>query len=76
MESISIWHWVILVVVTAMAASPILEIMRGVRNGAVVHAVVSVFVPVYGLTYFFRGKTAAQMNQVARWPVPACWRTM
>ena len=53
MGSISIWHWLILVVIVAMAASPILGIVRGVKNGAVIHAVVSVFVPLYGLIYFF-----------------------
>jgi hypothetical protein len=56
MGSLSILHWVILIVVFAMAASPILGIMPGVQNGAVVHAVVSAFVPVYGLIYFFVAK--------------------
>ena len=56
MESFSIWHWVILVVVFAMAASPIFGVIRGVKNGAVIHAVVSVLVPVYGLIYFFAAK--------------------
>ena len=56
MGSFSIWHWVILVMVIAMGASPILGIIRGVKNGGVVHAVVSVFVPVYGLIYFFAAK--------------------
>ncbi len=45
-------QWVILIVVDVMAASPILGIVRGVKNGAVIHAVVSVFVPAYGLFYF------------------------
>jgi hypothetical protein len=56
MGSFSIWHWVILVMVMAMGASPVLGIIRGVKNGAVTHAVVSVFVPVYGLIYFFAAK--------------------
>jgi hypothetical protein len=56
MESFSIWHWVILVMVIAMFASPIFGIIRGVKNGAVIHAVVSVLVPVYGLIYFFAAK--------------------
>ena len=42
--------------VIAMSASPILGIVRGVRNGAVIHAVVSVFVTVFGLIYFFAAK--------------------
>jgi hypothetical protein len=56
MVSFSIWHWVILFIAIAMSASPILGIVRGVKNGAVIHAVVSVFVPVYGLIYFFAAK--------------------
>jgi hypothetical protein len=56
METLSIWHWVIFVIVIAMGASPIFGIIRGVKNGAVVHAVVSAFVPVYGLIYFFAAK--------------------
>jgi len=57
MESFSIWHWVILFVMLAgTVASPILGIMRGVKNGAVMHAVVSVLVPMYGLIYFFAAK--------------------
>jgi hypothetical protein len=56
MGSFSIWHWVILVMVIAMGASPILGIIRGVKNGGVIRAVVSVFVPVYGLIYFFAAK--------------------
>jgi hypothetical protein len=56
MGSFSIWHWVILAILIVIAASPILGIMRGVKNGAVGHAVVSAFVPVYGLIYFFAAK--------------------
>jgi hypothetical protein len=44
--------------VIAMGASPILGIVRGVKNGAVIHAVVSVSVPVYELIYFFAAKQA------------------
>jgi hypothetical protein len=56
MESFPVWHWGILVVVFALAASPIFGIIRGVKNGAVIHAVVSMLVPVYGLIYFFAAK--------------------
>jgi hypothetical protein len=56
MESFSIWHWVIIIVIIVIAASPILGIIRGVKNGAVLHAVVSTFLPVYGLIYFFAAK--------------------
>jgi hypothetical protein len=27
--------------------------MRGVKNGAAIHAIASAFVPIYGLIYFF-----------------------
>jgi hypothetical protein len=56
MGSLSIWHWVVVVMVIPMAASPILGVIRGVKNGAVVHAIASVFIPVYGLIYFFAAK--------------------
>jgi hypothetical protein len=56
MGSFSIWHWVIVIVIVAGPASPILGIVRGVKNGAVIHAVLSVFLPVYGLIYFFAAK--------------------
>jgi hypothetical protein len=57
MEAFSIWHWVIIVVILiATVASPILGIVRSVKNGAVIPAVISVFLPVYGLIYFFAAK--------------------
>jgi hypothetical protein len=56
MASFSIWHWVIFAMVIALGASPILGIIRGVKNGGVIHAVASAFVPVYGLIYFFAAK--------------------
>lgn len=57
MGSLSIFHWLIFAIVIAMGASPILGIVRGVKNGAVVHAVVSSLVPLYGLIYFFAAKS-------------------
>jgi hypothetical protein len=68
MRSISIWHWVILIVVVAMVASPILGIVRGVKNGAVIHVVVSVLVPAYGLIYFFAARRSPR-SQVMIWRV-------
>jgi hypothetical protein len=57
MESFSVTHWIILAAVAASLishfASPLLGVIRGVKNGSVLHAVLSVFVPVYGLIYFF-----------------------
>lgn len=49
----SIWHWIVMIIILA---SPILGIARGVKNGSVLHAIVSAFVPVYGLIYFFAAK--------------------
>lgn len=58
MESFSTTHWVILIVmILAFVVSPILGIVRGVRNGGVLHAVVSVLLPVYGLIYFFAARS-------------------
>jgi hypothetical protein len=50
MGSLSIWHWVVAIVAVA---SPIMGIVRGVKNGAAIHAIASAFVPTYGLIYFF-----------------------
>lgn len=53
MGSLSIWHWI--VVIFALA-SPIMGITRGVRNGSTLNAVLSAFIPVYGIIYFFAAK--------------------
>ncbi len=58
METFSMTHWVIMIVmILAFVVSPILEIVRGVRNGGVLNAVVSVLLPVYGLIYFFAARS-------------------
>ncbi len=58
MESFSMTHWVILIVMfLAFVVSPILGIVRGVKNGGVLNAVVSVLLPVYGLIYFFTARS-------------------
>jgi hypothetical protein len=56
MESLSLLHWIIMILVVAMAASPVLGIVRGVKNGAILHALASAFLPVYGLIYFFAAR--------------------
>ena len=53
MGSLSIWHWVIVIIVLA---SLTLGIIRGVKNGSIFNAILSAFLPVYGLIYFFAGK--------------------
>jgi ABC-type microcin C transport system permease subunit YejB len=57
MESLSIWHWVIVVMVFPMMVSPMLGIVRSVKNGAVFHVFMSSFIPAYGLIYFFAAKS-------------------
>jgi len=53
MEAISMTQWIIMsVMILAFVVSPVLGIVRGVRNGGVLHAVMSVLFPVYGLVYF------------------------
>jgi ABC-type dipeptide/oligopeptide/nickel transport system permease component len=53
MDSFSVTHWIIMIVmILAFVVSPILGIVRGVKNGGVLNAVVSVLLPVYGLVYF------------------------
>jgi hypothetical protein len=37
-------------------ASPVLGIVRGVKNGSAANAVLSAFIPLYGLVYFFAAK--------------------
>lgn len=56
MGSLSIWHWVLVIV---MFASPILGIIRGVKNGSAINAIASAFIPVYGLIYYFVAKDRA-----------------
>lgn len=56
MGSLSIWHWLIVIVAVA---SPILGIVRGVGNRSALNAVLSALVPIYGLVYFFVAKGAA-----------------
>ncbi len=53
MGSLSIWHWGVAIMTIAAVASPVMGIVRGVKNGAAIHAIVSAFVPFYGLIYFF-----------------------
>jgi hypothetical protein len=57
MGSLSIWHWVIVfVLVFVLIGGPILGIIRGVPNSSILNAVLSTFLPLYGLIYFFAGK--------------------
>jgi choline-glycine betaine transporter len=57
MGSVSIWHWIVVIVFLILfAASPIMGIVRGVRNSSVLNALLSHFIPAYGLIYFFAGR--------------------
>src|SRR6186713_698519 len=53
MGSLSIWHWVVVIV---FIASPVMGIVRGVKNGSLLNSLLSVFFPIYGLVYFFAGR--------------------
>ena len=56
MASFSIWHWLIMFLLAAKLASPVFGVVRGVQNHAVIHAVLSLFVPMYGLIYFLAAR--------------------
>ena len=53
MGSLSILHWLAVLLVFG---SPIMGIIRGVKNSSIPHALLSVFIPAYGFIYFFAGK--------------------
>jgi hypothetical protein len=44
------------VIVFLVFGSPIMGVIRGVKNSSILNALLSVFIPVYGLIYFFTGK--------------------
>jgi choline-glycine betaine transporter len=57
MGSLSVIHWLIMILMLVIVfASPILGIVRGVKNGSAINAVLSAFFPLYGLIYFFAAK--------------------
>ena len=39
-----------------MAVCPAMGVFRSVKNGSVLHALLSVVIPLYGIFYFFLGK--------------------
>ena len=39
-----------------MAVCPAMGVFRSVKNGSVLHALLSVVIPLYGALYFFLGK--------------------
>lgn len=55
MGSLSIWDWIVAIMAIV---SPIMGIVRGVQNASILHAVLSVFVPLYGLIYFVVARKA------------------
>jgi hypothetical protein len=48
-----IWRWVILAIILGSA---VFGIVRGAKNQSIVNAIVSLFVPFYGIGYWFVGK--------------------
>jgi len=53
MGSFSWVHWLFVLVVFP---SPGMGAVRAVRNASVLHALLSVYIPIYGFIYFFAGK--------------------
>ncbi len=60
MDQLSIGHWIIFFFVILLFVSPIFGIIRSVKNGAVIHAVLSLLIAPYGLIYFFAAKRPAK----------------
>ena len=57
MGALSVIHWLIMIfMVVVVFASPILGIVRGVKNSSAANAVLSAFIPLYGFVYFFAAK--------------------
>jgi hypothetical protein len=63
MGSLSIFHWL---TVFLIFGSPIMGVIRGVKNSSIPHALLSVFIPAYGLIYFFAGKRDNALDVKAR----------
>ena len=49
----SIFHWLIVIVALA---SPIMGIVRGVKNSSILNAILSAFIPIYGLVTFSQAR--------------------
>jgi hypothetical protein len=64
MESISFLHCLIFILIAAMllinGLSPMLGVIRGVRNASVLHSLLSVM-PFYGLAYFILGRRVSRL---------------
>jgi len=56
MGSLSVIHWLIVIIIFVIPIGPILGIVRGVKNRSAVNAVLSAFIPLYGFAYFFAAK--------------------
>ena len=48
----------LLVYVVVGLGAPILGVVRGVKNSSVLHSILSLILPIYGLVYFFLAKRA------------------
>lgn len=56
MGEFSTLHWITLFLVPIVFAGNILGIIRGVKNSSILHVFLSLFIPIYGLFYFFMSK--------------------
>ena len=43
-------------IVLLMAVCPAMGVFRSVKNGSVLHALLSIVIPLYGILYFILGK--------------------
>jgi len=70
MESISVLHWLLLWLVFTklvynavsqllLVVSPVLGIIRGVKNSSVLHSLLSIVIPMYGIIYYSVAKKRA-----------------
>ena len=50
---ISIWQ---LIICLSLILPPLLGVIRGVKNNSIPNAIASVFIPLYGLFYFYLGR--------------------
>jgi len=61
--------FLVVVAIAGGFASPIMGIIRGVKNGSVGHALGSYFVPFWGLIYFFAAKNKTPQTFQTEGPV-------
>jgi hypothetical protein len=61
MGDLTIWHWLLVIVITA---SPLMGVFRGIERNSLVHAALSIIIPLYGLVYFFVAARKTNLSPV------------